>query len=92
MWMAQTENITFTGLDGYTYNIKDMKEYPSYDEFVSISLKQNDRLDEIASRTEVFGEDSEALSYLLFEANVEKIVENDFDLNKIHEIRVPVVT
>ena len=92
MWMAQTENITFTWLDGYDYTIKDMKEYPSYDEFVSISLKQNDRLDEIASRTDVFGEDSEALSYLLFEANVEKIVENDFDLNKLHEIRVPVVT
>lgn len=92
MWMAQVDNVPFSWLDGYTYNIKDMKEYPSYDEFVSISLKQNDRLDEIASRTEVFGEDSEALSYLLFEANVEKIVENDFDLNKLHEIRVPVVT
>ena len=74
------------------YNIKDIKEYPTYEEFVKISLKQNDRLDEIASRTEVFGEDSEALSYLLFEANVEKIVENDFDLNKIHELKIPVVT
>jgi hypothetical protein len=90
--MAQVENIPFTWIDGYTYNIKDIKEYPTYDEFVKIGLKQNDRLDEIASRTEVFGEDSEALSYLLFEANVEKIVENDFDLNKLHELRIPVVT
>lgn len=92
MWMAQVDNIPFLWLDGHTYNIKDLKEYPTYDAFVKISMKQDDRLDEIASRTEIFGEDSEALSYLIFEANVEKIVENDFDLNKFHELRIPVVT
>lgn len=92
MWMSQTENISFTWLDGYTYNIKDMKQFTSNDKSVKISLKQNDRLDEIASRAEVFGSEAESLSFLIFEANVEKIVENDFDLNKIHEIRIPVVT
>ena len=92
MWMSQTGNISFTWLDGHTYNIKDIKEYPLYDKFVKISLKQNDRLDEIASRTEIFGQDTEAMSFLIFECNVEKIVENDFDLNKLHEIKIPVVT
>ena len=92
MWMSQTENVSFPWLDGYTYNIKDMKQSTSNDKFVKISLKENDRLDEIASRSEIFGDNAESLSFLIFEANVEKITENDFDLNKLHEIRIPVVT
>lgn len=92
MWMSDTENISFLWLDGYTYNLKDMRVYPSYDKFIKIPLKQTDKLDEIASRGEIFGSDAESYSYLLFEANVEKITENDFDLNKLHELRVPIIT
>jgi len=92
MWMTETPNISFTWLDGHIYNIKDMKTYPVYDRFVKLSLKQNDQLDEIASRTEVFGAGAESYAYLLFEVNAEKIVENDFDMNKLHSIKIPVVT
>lgn len=92
MWMASTDNISFTWLDGRIYNIKDMKEYPVYDKFVKLKLKQGDQLDEIASRGEVFGADAESYAYLLFEANVEKIVENNFDLEKLHEIKIPAVS
>jgi CRISPR/Cas system CMR-associated protein Cmr3 (group 5 of RAMP superfamily) len=92
MWMAQTDDVSFPWMDGYTYNIKDIKTYPVYDQFVSIALKQNEHLDEIASRTEIFGVGSDALAYLLFEANVEKITENEFDLNKLRTLKIPVLT
>jgi hypothetical protein len=92
MWMSETPNISFTWLDGHDYNLKDMKEYPAYDSFVKIKLKQNDQLDEIASRTDVYGSGSESYAYLLFECNREKIVENNFDLNKLHELKVPITT
>jgi len=92
MWLSQTENISFTWLDGFTYNIKDVKTLESYERFIEIDLKKNERLDEIASRPEIFGEFAEDMSFLLFEANVEKIVENDFDLNKFKKLRIPVVS
>jgi hypothetical protein len=92
MWLATTDNITFTWLDGHTYNIKDMKVYPIYDKYIKLKLRQNDQLDEIASRSEVFGTNTESYAYFIFECNIEKIVENDFDLNKLKEIRIPELT
>lgn len=92
MWMNETDNVSFTWIDGYIYNIKDVKEYPAYDNFVKLKLNQNENLDEIASRTNVYGADAESYAYLIFECNREKIVENNFDLNKLHEIKIPVVT
>lgn len=92
MWMSETDTISFTWQDGYKYNIKDIKLYPVYDKFVEIKIKQNDALDEIASRPDIFAEEKESLAYLLFEANVEKITENDFDLNKLHFLKIPVLT
>ena len=91
-WMSEVPTVSFLWLDGYTYSVKDVKTLPVYDKFVKISLKKDDCLDEIASRTEVFGQDEESSAYLIFEANVEKIVENDFNLNAFHEIKIPVVT
>lgn len=90
--MNETDNVSFTWIDGYIYNIKDVKEYPAYDNFVKLKLNQNENLDEIASRTNVYGADAESYAYLIFECNREKIVENNFDLNKLHEIKIPVVT
>jgi hypothetical protein len=91
MWMSQTPRIPFLWIDGYTYSIKDMKVIPVYDKFIKMPIDQDSKLDEIASRTEIFGEGQETSSFLLFEANVEKIVENDFNLKKLRELRVPVV-
>ena len=91
MWMSETENISFTWNDGHVYNIKDMKVIPVYDQYVKLKINQGDQLDEIASRSEIFGADSESLSYFLFESNIEKLAENKFDLSKLHEIRIPAV-
>lgn len=91
MWLATTDNISFTWLDGHVYNLKDMRVIPAYDKFVKLKLKQGDQLDEIASRTEIFGTNAETYAYLLFEANVEKIVENNYSLDNIKEIKIPAV-
>ena len=89
MWMNEVENISFSWLDGRTYSIKDMKVYPKYEDFIEIQLNEGDSIDEIASRVEVYGEGSEDSSYLIFEANVAQLVDNNFDLTKMHKIRIP---
>lgn len=89
MWMAEVEKVPFTWLDGHTYNIKDIKLIPEYEQAVMITLNEEDQLDEIASRPEIFGEGSESLTYLLFEANVVKLTEAKFNMNKLHELRIP---
>ena len=92
MWMAEVPLVPFTWQDGMTYSIRDIKVVPSYEDVVEISLSQNDKLDEVASRMEIYGQDAEDLTYLLFEANIVQVTENNFDLNKIHKLRIPATT
>jgi hypothetical protein len=92
MWLESTPTIEFRWLDGRLYNLKAMREIPVYDDFVRIDLRQGDMLDEISSREDIFGINREDFSYLLFEANVVKLTENKFNLSKLKEIRIPVVS
>jgi len=46
-------------------------------------------LDEIATRTEAYGEGAESSAYRVFEENAVEIMENRLDMGKIKKLRVP---
>ena len=86
----ETEDlVTFVNSLGKTVEIRDMREYPDYSLLLSMKLKPNDEIDEIASRTDVYGDGAEDRSYKIVDFNRVKMVENDFDLSKFQELKIP---
>lgn len=83
------DNVSFTNKDGKTVNIKDMREYPDYQTITSIKIQDIDKVDEIASRDEIYGEDAEGEAYKIVDHNIIKFLENDFDMSKIQRINIP---
>jgi hypothetical protein len=91
MWLQSTPTTQFRWFDGRSYNIKTIKPIETFDKTLPLQLRTGDKLDEVASRNEIFGVGREDLSYLLFGANIVKLVENKFDLSKLKELRIPIV-
>lgn len=90
MRYEQIDNISFTNRDNKTIEIKDIREYPSYEILSSLKISSEDKFDEIASRPEIYGEDSEDESYKIVDFNIVKLFDNDFDLSKIQRIDLPI--
>lgn len=84
-----TEIISFTDIYGDSYAIRDMREYPEYVLFDTVNVTKNDRLDEITTRRQYYGDGAEGETYKLVEFNIEKLFENNFSLEKIRTIKVP---
>lgn len=83
------DTISFTNKNNVTVNIKDMREYPSYQTYLSINIKSQDKIDEIATRFEVYGDDAEGESFKIVDNNIVKLFENDFNLEKIKSLDIP---
>ena len=84
------EEITFKNALGRSVKIKDLLPVPARsDNSVVIALAKDDELDEIATRTDIYGEGYEAKSYDIFAENVEELVQNDFDMNRLKRLRIP---
>lgn len=67
-----------------------MREYPSYVLFDSIVPQKGDRINEIATRRQYYGDDAEGESYKVVEFNIEKLFENQFDVSKLKILEIPV--
>ena len=83
------ENISFKDKTGKSFEIKDMREYPDYVLLGSIKVNTDDKIDEIVSREEIYGDNSEDLSFKVVDFNRIKLFEENFDLNKIDSINIP---
>lgn len=83
------DTVSFTNKQGITAPIKEKRPIPKEEISSVISIYENAELDEIATRSEVYGEDSEDQSYRIFDANIIEIVENGYDLSKIRKLKVP---
>ena len=82
-------NISFTRIDGKSYQIKDFREYPSYVKKMTYAVKENDMIDEIITRRDLLGDNSESESYKLVDFNITRLYENGWDLGKLKNIDVP---
>lgn len=84
------ETISFTDKNGRTVPIKDVRPIPELLINFEIDTKENDTLDEIASRKEIYGDNAEDISYKIFDANIIELFESEFDMSKIRRLKIPV--
>jgi len=84
---SAVDTITFTNADGETISVKEMREFISFTAKGKYNPKVGDSLDLIAVQT--YGDDQESQDYKIYDQNVRKIVEADFNLDKIRELEIP---
>lgn len=78
-------------LDPFTIlNIYEMREPEKKNILVELPITGTDKFDEIASRREVYGENGEALSYKIVDANMVKLFDAEFDLNLLSSVGITV--
>jgi hypothetical protein len=86
----QIDTVSFTDIYGNSFNIKDMREYIEYQTATTTTVQNDSRIDEIASRPEIYGDDSEGDSYRIIDHNLVVIMENNFELSGLGQIKIPV--
>lgn len=84
-------DITFRNANGKSLILKDMREYPKVQTtMVNLSnVKEFDKIDEIATRTEIYGAEAESESYKIFDANIVNLFDNRFNMAKIKNLSIP---
>jgi hypothetical protein len=91
MRYVQIETISFQTADGLVVSIKSMRPIPKKaSSFTIVPCDAHVSLDEIASRTNIYGAGFEGESYQIFEENQTEIFEARFDMSKIKNLRVPI--
>lgn len=84
------DEISFTNAVGRSVKIKDLLPISEKSSnSVVLKLSKDDELDEIATRTDIYGEGYESQSYEIFAENVEELTQVDFDLNRLKSLRIP---
>ena len=81
------DTVQFTTPDKEVINLKDMREYEAFTAQGKYQVPKGSQLDLIAVL--VYGEDSEALDYKLFDHNRVVIVDSGYDLDKIKSLEIP---
>lgn len=84
------DTITYLHTDGNSYPVKDVRLIPEETIGLEIDTKQDDLLDEIASRKSVYGDNGEVQAYRIFDANIVKLTEANFELTNIKRLKIPV--
>jgi len=84
------ETITFTNAYGKQFSIKDIRPISKQVLSFEMDKKENDLIDEIASRRDVFGDFGELQSWRVFDINIIRLTEANFNLKKIRRIKIPV--
>jgi len=90
MRYSTIENISFETKTGKSLEIKDMREYPNYTLLGMLKITTEDQIDEIASREEIYGDEGEALSFKIVDFNIIKLFEENFELEKLNVLKIPV--
>ena len=89
MRYLQVDDIIFTDINGNSYTIKDTRDILQEPIVLEVDKYEDELLDEIAAKKDVYGEFGEQQTYRLFDANIVKIVESNYDLSKVKKIKVP---
>ena len=84
------ETITFTDINGIQYPVKDTRLITNQVLAFQIDKRKEDLIDEVASREEVFGEFGELQSWRIFDINIVKLTEVNFDITRIDKLKIPI--
>ena len=85
------DTITFTDKDGIEYPVKDLRPISEFETGVVIKPEKDLLVDDLVSRREYYGDNAEDISYVIVDHNVEKFVENDFEISKVKDLRIPII-
>jgi len=88
MWMNSVEPEVFSFF-GKDYSIRDIKDIDEYSNFINLDISTESTIDSICVRNDVYGEGSESQSYQIFESNIVLLCDNNFSLNTIKSLRIP---
>lgn len=83
--------ISFNDELGNTFPVRDKKDIGTFKTASTIDNVQGAMLDDIASRQEIYGDGAEDLSYTIFEANIEAIVEAGLNEGLVKKLIIPVI-
>ena len=82
------DTVSFTNSNGVTVPVKEKRPIPDAVNSFVVNVN-NELLDEISTRQNVYGDDKESQSYKIFDANITKIVESGYDILKIRVVNIP---
>lgn len=83
------ETISFTDQNNNRFPIKDIRIIPEYTHLMTIKKTKEIDIDEIVSRTDIYGDSAEADAYKVWDHNIIAIVDARYDLTKIKTLRIP---
>ena len=89
MRYVEVDNIEYTNADGKVHTIKDRRQIPDYNILTSIRKSKEELGDEVATRSEIYGELAEDLTYRIYEANILALIEARLDFEKLRTIKIP---
>jgi hypothetical protein len=81
--------ITFVDATGKARTALEMRELPTYETSAIVARTVAEPFDALACRSDVYGPESETMSYKLHEAMAEVITDHRFDYSIIRSVRVP---
>jgi len=87
---SDVDTISFEDLNGNLFPVKDIRLISTQILAFEIDKNENDLLDEISSRRDVFGDFGEIQSWRIFDLNIVKLTEVNFDIRKLKRIKIPV--
>ncbi len=82
------DTITFEDSNGISYPIKDIRPIPSLPVIFTITKSENEFIDEIVTRDDIYGINREGDSFKVYDANAIEMVEKRFDFTKIKRLKV----
>lgn len=88
MRYSEVETVSFTDAGGRSVAVHEMREIPAYTVRMTLKLHGED-FDEVASRSDVYGEGAEGDAYKLHEANLPAILDAFLDYSRLQSIGVP---
>jgi|WetSurMetagenome_2_1015567.scaffolds.fasta_scaffold10807_3 hypothetical protein len=91
MRYLDSPTIIYTDINGKTYPVKDTLPIRTFQTGTVIKKEKDLMLDELISRKELYGEETEDLTWAVVDHNIEAIVEADFDIGKLASIKIPIV-
>jgi hypothetical protein len=91
MRYINTPTVTFTDDNGTSYSIYDFREIPKYTTVQTMQRNPSESFDEIFTRREIAGDNMEAQSFMLHEANIQAVLDANFDYDKIRKLKIPAI-
>lgn len=84
------DTITFTDVNGNQFPVKDIRLISEQTLSFEIDTVNGNLLDEVASRKSTFRNFGEVQSWRIFDLNIVRLTEINYDMTKVSRLKIPV--